>query len=368
MPRYRASRQKVCEECSIAKARCDRKSGGCSRCLRRKLTCKFSHEVQEISIHPKVALPLGYCGPKQDDSGVSEVLDFTNLDLTCPIDPDTISNRWLNTYIPIPGQKIKTYPKGVSFFIHQMLESYISMTTRGELPPFVHAMQMIPGPARLKSSLHVMRELVQGREHDPEKTTDALIAEMSKITDSRHEDDDDLDSLGSFQSYLILTMVAFFKNLRPLSSLREAMTNLQTLAATTARKGLTCKHNRPSWESWAITEAKRRSLYVMYLFDSLLSSTENLPTFLGTELTGLLAPQGKSLWQAKSWKEWHEAYSRHVAVWGNDDFKINELWPLPLDMNEKDLAKLRNRVKSWLEGVDEYGTMMYAVTSITHRG
>ncbi len=44
-----------------------------------------------------------------------------------------------------------------------------------------------------------------------------------------------------------------------------------------------------------MAEAKRRTLYTMYLFDNILSAQDGLPTFLSTELRGLAAPAEKSL-------------------------------------------------------------------------
>ncbi|KAL4940163.1 major facilitator superfamily domain-containing protein [Aspergillus oleicola] len=39
---------------------------------------------------------------------------------------------------------------------------------------------------------------------------------------------------------------------------------------------------RPSWESWIIASAKRRAIYVMYLFSSLYNAENGLPNFQGT--------------------------------------------------------------------------------------
>ncbi|KAJ8098174.1 hypothetical protein POJ06DRAFT_292945 [Lipomyces tetrasporus] len=88
------------------------------------------------------------------------------------------------------------------------------------------------------------------------------------------------------------------------------MVNLQDLAHSSSRQGLVYavdQHRaRPRWEDWIVAEAKRSDEHssVMYLFDSILSAEENLPTFLGTELQELPAPANKSLWQAQARCDW----------------------------------------------------------------
>ena len=182
---------------------------------------------------------------------------------------------------------------------------------------------------------------------------------------------DEMSLLGAFQAYLVYMLVLFFRLSRaPDNQSRQAMMDLQFLATLTAKKGLACvadrHHSRPRWEEWIVTEAKRRTLYVMYLFDSILSSVENLPTFLGTELQGLPAPADKYLWQAKTRADWEQAYDVHLTEWAEKSLTIDELWPIPHGMDDTATIRRRERVNHWLEGVDEYGAMMYAVTSVIH--
>lgn len=114
-------------------------------------------------------------------------------------------------------------------------------------------------------------------------------------------------------------------------------------------------------------EAKRRTLYTMYLFDSVLSAQDGIPTALGTELTGLPAPSSKRLWHAQTREEWEIAYNSQLADLAHS-LRIDELWPIPDGLNAAEVAVRRSRVDSWLQQVDEYGTMLYAVTSCTHGG
>ncbi|EFY85096.1 C6 finger domain protein, putative [Metarhizium acridum CQMa 102] len=148
------------------------------------------------------------------------------------------------------------------------------------------------------------------------------------------------------------------------------MTNLQQLACSSAGQGLVCaaeqRRARPRWEEWIVCEAKLRTLYVMYLFDSTLCIQEGLPTFLGNELSGLPAPSNKLLWQAKSRYDWEKEYNMHMTEWMGESLTIDELWPMPADLDTRAVERRRIRVDHWLENLDEYGTMLYAVTRCTH--
>lgn len=304
-----------------------------------------------------------------------ETPEFTALELICPINVEDISNRWLNSYVPLPGQKQKDYPASVTAFMYRMLKSYAAITVHGRgLPPFVHPLQVTATSTKLPLStcLSLVRVCEKPRPGSEDFAADMLRREMSTIYDQRREYDD-MALLAAFQAYMIYCMALFF-TLNQISDpfLRQAMMNLQELACSTSRQGLICvaeqQHTRPKWEAWIVAEAKRRTLYVMYLFDSLLSAQDGLPTFFGTELYGLPAPSAGVLWKAGTRQEWEREYNIHLADWVEAGLYINELWPIPADMDEAGIMERRARVDRWLEGVDEFGTMMYAVTSCTHGG
>ena len=147
------------------------------------------------------------------------------------------------------------------------------------------------------------------------------------------------------------------------------MTDLQTLACASSRGGLVCVAERtgarPRWASWILAEAKRRTLYTMYLFDSLLSAEEGTPTLLGTELEGLPAPARRELWTAQTQEEWEVAYAQSQG-YISQALRIEELWPLPKGVDRAGQDARESRVQRWLQAVDEFGTMLYAVTCCTH--
>ncbi|KAJ6108398.1 hypothetical protein N7523_009721 [Penicillium sp. IBT 18751x] len=306
----------------------------------------------------------------------SNDLDFRDLDLICPINVDDISNRWLNPYIPSPEQILKVYPAPVTRFIYRILKSYASCATRARhILPFIHPMQLNE-QASTGSPLNTCLSLIRVCENplpgSHSSTTIILQREMESITEIR-EKYDDMSLLAAFQAYLIYTMVLFFRlGQRSQPFFRQAMINLQELACSCSQRGLVCaadsRHTRPRWEEWIVTEAKRRTLFVMYLLDSVLSAQENLPTFLGTELRGLPAPSNKYLWSAQSRADWETEYNIFLTEWTDDGLSIDELWPTPVDFDAASITRRRDRVDRWLENLDEYGTMMFAVTGYTHDG
>lgn len=147
---------------------------------------------------------------------------------------------------------------------------------------------------------------------------------------------------------------------------RSIMINLLDFACDIAASGLVCpaeiSKTRPDWESWIVADAKRRTLYTLYLFDNIFCAENGLPTYLGLELEGLPAPARKSLWEASHRNQWEDTYTKHLTEWPSGFLRIDELWP---DPSHGDHEKTR-RMDQWLRSVDEFGMMIFAVTHITH--
>lgn len=384
LTRYAVSRQRACHPCSEAKARCDRKAPQCTRCATRGLSCRYPRRHPPKgsgSEHDDAASSSASPGHRPVEepaaSGGSEKLDFSKLDLVCPIEPGDISNRWLNSFVPVPGQKPKDYPPTITAFIYRVLKAYASSAVHGRgVPPFVHAAQLADAArAPLSTCLGLVRICDSVLPEGEQAAVGVLQREMTSLYEGHEGYGDDLALLSAFQAYLIYSLVLFF---RPTADpdanqfLRRAMMCLQDLACSSSRGGLVCRaeqrNERPAWEDWIVAEAKRRTLFVMYLLDSLLLSRDQLPTFLGTELHGLPAPSGKALWGAAGRHEWHLDYNIYLAQWPDGGLAIDELWPIGADPDEAAVSARRRRVDQWLECLDEYGTMMYAVTICTHGG
>ncbi|KAF5508092.1 putative proline-specific permease put4 [Colletotrichum fructicola] len=301
-------------------------------------------------------------------------LDFSNLNLTCPINPDDIANRWLHNFVPLPGQTVKKYTPSISAFIHRVLQSYANCAIRGRrVPPFIHWSQLnSPSSVPLSTCLSVIRMCANPHPGSEGVIAEVLQREMTKLYD-RKTTFDDMALLAAFQAYLIYAMVIFFRLGREYKTfLHQGMMNTQDLACETARRGLACvaeqQGARPKWEEWIVAETKRRVVFTMCMFDSALLTNDGLSSHLATELRGLLAPGGKSLWEARDRRDWEVKYNIQLAAWNDGGLRIEELWPMPEGFSEAETEKRRERVDMWLEDLDEYGMMVYAVTLCTHGG
>lgn len=404
--RYSASRQKACYNCSRSKVKCDRKAAGCTRCRERDLACSlwtpasssaspaqqvgiFDEEIHQTNQSESVFAPAqaeqpGQAGPTGQaeqarlagpagQSSNNVFLDFSSLELACPIDAFAISNRWLNPYIPVPGQAAKRYPPCITTFIYRNLNSYTSgVVCNRPPPPFVHFTQTKPGleNSPLQTCLNLVR--ICEKASQAGIAADILKHEMENLYE-RCKTSGHMALTEIFQSYLLYTMVIYLRLEKGTSSyLREAMMKLQEIASLVCEDGIVCtaqlpqEHRRPRWEAWIVTEARRRALYVMYLLDSLFCTQDNLPTFLGSELQGLPAPSSKALWRAESRQGWETRYNTHLVEWPTGGLRIDELWPVPSCLNQDARLERQRRVEQWLESVDEFGMMLYAVTCCTH--
>ncbi|OAL54525.1 hypothetical protein IQ07DRAFT_271655 [Pyrenochaeta sp. DS3sAY3a] len=403
MPRYAASRQKACAFCSTSKTKCDRKPGQCTRCAVRGLSCSYplgkqpegpvadmrdhSHPVvgnTVPTVHGFSAAPYPLIAGESHPEPNPRPLNFPaalrgaaaspTTDLHCPIDADAIQNRWLNSYLAEPGQKQKHYSVSTTAFIYRMLNSYVGVMIRGHgIPPFIHTSQVIAirSMPALSTCLTLVRMCDKPLPGSERVIVDTMQREMKSLYE-QHSNYDDTNLFAAFQAHLVCCMVLFFRlNKDSLDFRRQAMMDLQTLACSSSRGGLVCVAEtentsaHPQWETWIIAEAKRRTLFTMYLFDSLLSAEEGIPTLIATELEGLPGPAARQLWTASTRKEWETAYNIYQSEWVQR-FRIDELWPVPADLDPSGILARRSRVDRWLEDVDEYGTMLYAVTCSTH--
>jgi hypothetical protein len=412
-PRYSVSRQKACDSCIKGKTKCRKGPSGCSRCIQREILCS---DLQDTPILDPVPPSVGFSdigivseennvslaatldnqqpqperlsfantiqAPTPTGSSPSIVFDntirqrdlnFSDLSLACTINVDDITSRWLNTYVPVPGQVVKDYPPSISALIRRVLKSYVASAVRGHSgpPPFVHPSQIDdPSSVPLATCLNMVRICQNPAPGSEATTAEILHREMSMIYERRLQCSH-MELLATFQAYLVYAM-ALFLRLEQASTifLRQSMMNLQDLAWLTTRQGIVCvaeqQQVRPKWEEWIVTEAKRRTLYVMYMFDEVISKQEGIPTFLGVELMGLPAPGSKSLWSAHARQEWQKIYNLHLADWPDGGLCIDELWAIPPGLDENGIAKRRSRVEQWLEDLDEFGMFVYAVTSCTH--
>ena len=455
----RLPRKKACEECSIAKARCDTKKPVCSRCESRQFNCNYAASqglsssalqaavttVSEISAisesvqsnaamgassentpgrnesgfvssssatfddhdslfslqsHPTSIATRGtsYASERRPEPEISnarvnlywpdEDVNFANLHLVCPIDASKIRNRWLGDFIPFIDQRVKNYPSSIILLISRVLKTYPGMLLQERhLPPFIHPAQLsgpeMPTPlANCLSLIRMWDGQVRGSENlmggvilnEMKRIYEVVSRDRSRRRLSSHSfiqraTYDQMNQLAAFQAYLMYAIMLFFADSQ-LGQLidRQVMINLQDFACEVANSGLVCpeelSHSRPEWESWIVASIKRRALYTMYMFDNVFCSRNGLPSFLGEELEGLLAPASKTLWEASERAAWNIGYNRYLHDWPSGGLRIDDLWPPP----ETGSEGRRKRVEKWLTDVDEFGMMLFAVTLVTHGG
>jgi hypothetical protein len=143
------------------------------------------------------------------------------------------------------------------------------------------------------------------------------------------------------------------------------MINIQELASAMSETGLTGFEGstiRPTWKAWALAEAKRRTLYTMYMFDHVFNCSNNTACYRATELGQLPASSNKALWAASDEAEWERAYDRHISNWPLGGPLIEDFWP---NTDEAIGNRRRERADRWLEDVDEFGILLFSTSNLT---
>ncbi|KUI71268.1 hypothetical protein VM1G_07316 [Cytospora mali] len=158
------------------------------------------------------------------------------------------------------------------------------------------------------------------------------------------------------------------------------ITSLHDLAAKVCTAGIVCPEEVvgqppaavPAWESWIIAEAKRRTVYCVYLFEDLYNHEHGADSYLGEELGLLLAPASKWVWQAKNKESFAVEFSDWTKAWGGGRFfVIAEFWPKEAEDMVGNLAaeewhgKREERISRYSETVDEFGMFLLAICTAT---
>lgn len=147
---------------------------------------------------------------------------------------------------------------------------------------------------------------------------------------------------------------------------QDIMIKLQELAGDVASRGTLCWAERygirPDWESWIVASAIRRTLFATYLFDNLVNFTLGSPSFIATELASLPAPASKELWNAKTRQSWNTFYNQQLSQLTEGELLISDLWP----HSDPSSTTRQRKIDRWLSSVDEFGMMLYSVTSHTY--
>ncbi|KAJ6558667.1 hypothetical protein B0H10DRAFT_2120697 [Mycena sp. CBHHK59/15] len=375
-PSQSTSRKKSCQNCSDAKARCSLQRPLCSRCSVRGLTCHYSAPdsvSSPMSLHTHDSLDDN--GRHTDDSvsfSSESPAEFESGARTSSLPTSEslrIGTRWLDALIPPPGHSPKYFSPRTIQYMSRVLKSYSKMMLRDEtLPPIIHPLQSARVPQRplanCRSLLRLWENKVPGSELI---VTETVKREMSRLFEE-HRGYDHATLLSACQAYLLYSVHMFFSAGAESTMVdTSVMINLQELASTMSQTILRASEGsnniRPAWEAWVMAEAKRRTLYTMYMFDNIFNFAHNAPSYIAAELGKLPAPSSKLLWTAANKNEWGSAYDRHVGDWPLGGPLVEDLWPHP----DEDVAReRRRRTDRWVESVDEFGMLLFAVCALTH--
>ncbi|THC96070.1 hypothetical protein EYZ11_004443 [Aspergillus tanneri] len=278
-------------------------------------------------------------------------LDFTDVVLVPSVNAEDIRDRWLLQYI---SRVLSTYPR--------------YMLKEGGVPPIIHSAQrhgteMPRSLANCYSLVRMWEQAVPGSEMMVMNTVEQEMERLAEEPPSQN----DYDCLAAFQAYLIYSIMIYFSPLSSTSTITDkTMITLMELAFRTARSGLFCAselaRTRPTWEAWIQVAAKRRSIFTMYMFSSVYNADRLLPNFVADELRGVYAPGNKALWEAGDRESWGREYDRYLLDWEDGQLEISELWR----SEQTGSVERRKRIERWVQTVDEFGMMMFAVCAHIH--
>lgn len=169
----------------------------------------------------------------------------------------------------------------------------------------------------------------------------------------------EFDLLASLQALIIYSTIILFprgESVHHGVDEERLILSFQDLTLGLAANGLSLEEERdgqvPTWHSWAFMSAKRRSLLAVYFLTWAWSSSRGYPTFHCRELGLVLAPDTKSLWQARSYEAWRPLYETWQSRWQGNGYRIGETFVIPPQ------AELDERTQTWLEEADEFGMLL----------
>ncbi|KAF2815167.1 uncharacterized protein BDZ99DRAFT_408916 [Mytilinidion resinicola] len=392
--------RKACEQCQVAKRRCTLERPACSRCVSKSLHCCYSvhsrssigHSIhtENVSRRSNSSRPIsstitpdtlglgtaditGNASSKPPDTQRAHfaTLDFTQISLLSTLDSIQIGSRWMETFVPSSNQT----PKGLQPFTVQYLSCVLatypkSMTCPKKYPPIIHRLQVETEQLSLTlaTCYQLVRQWYECRS-DPRnvaKVTEDVQRETQRLL-SEYQSYSQIDFLAAFQAYLIYLMMAF---LSPLSNIQivghSSLVSLQEMASHASATGLACtaelSQTRPTWETWIVASAKRRTMYASYLFNNLFNVINGVKTYLAEELTGLPLPATKALWDCQERVHWEREYDTYLESWKEGEIQIAELWRSEATGS----PERRERVERWVQAADEFGMTIFAVCCHIH--
>jgi hypothetical protein len=221
-------RKKACKQCTKAKVRCGLERPSCRRCQSRDLPCKYLNPgllpgnvvtptnpqfdatepeqptapvgypstpispADDISFSPHPAQnftsTLRRQNPEFRSAGAQHrnTTDYTTIDLVSATESALIRDRWLQSFLPTPGQRAKVLPPHTVQFLSCVFRSYSRKLLRpGSFPPFVNPLQVVEGelPQALANCFSLVRMWV-GREQGSDiMVVEIVRSEMERLLD-----------------------------------------------------------------------------------------------------------------------------------------------------------------------------------------
>ncbi|RAK73487.1 Zn(II)2Cys6 transcription factor domain-containing protein [Aspergillus fijiensis CBS 313.89] len=404
-------RKKACQSCTKSKVRCSLERPTCSRCKSLGRVCEYytapesshtSPQTEDLEnpgsrglaeLQPSTSFAMPIALPSYLDSSPGRVtpirerrhrqvgsakderphVDFIKIDLVPASGVESIRDRWLRPYIlpPLGRDEVpKVYHPFTLQYISRVLATYPRFMLKDrKAPPIIHHSQVsgenLPQAlANCYSLVRMWENAVSGSEAMVINMIEMEMERLSNELPSQH----DYNLLSTFQAYLIYSVMLYFspRLAAPAAVTDKVMITLMELAFRTARNGFFCvaelSHSRPSWESWIVVASKRRAIFAMYLFCSVYNSDRLLPNFIADEVRGVFAPEGRSLWEAPDRETWEREYDRHLLTWEDGMLEISELWRSA----DTGTVEQRERIERWLQTVDEFGMLLFGVTTHIH--
>jgi hypothetical protein len=221
-------RKKACKQCTKAKVRCGLEKPSCRRCQSRGLPCKYltpgplpgnvatSTNPQFDTTEPEQTtasaryppMPIGPAGdifgnphparnftptlcrqnPEFRSAGARHrnTVDYTTIDLISVTDSVLIRDRWLQSFLPTPGQRAKVLPLHTVQFLSCVFRSYSRKLLQPDcFPPFVHPLQAVEGelPQALANCFSLVRMWVGREQGSDVMVVETVRSEMERLFD-----------------------------------------------------------------------------------------------------------------------------------------------------------------------------------------
>ncbi|KAI0408477.1 hypothetical protein F4802DRAFT_594408 [Xylaria palmicola] len=257
--------------------------------------------------------------------------------------------------------------------LFRIFRSWPRMLAKGiQMPPIIHLFQFCTGgdegiPKHIARCVTLCKMWVGQAADSGQIVQSAAMREAENIL-AKYRTYDAPTLLAAMQSLMVLLALLFFPSNRQgtVSVVPgHIFASIQEMACHVLSTGMLlheeASHERPPWRIWAHIEAKRRTLISIYFLHWAYSAYHGTRHFNCLQLSRMLAPGPKWLWQATDERTWAGLYARWLAQWDGRELIQGEFF-----LVEKGPA-MDPRVEMWLEDADEFGLMMVSIMNASQR-